>query len=384
MKNTSIPKLIPIMFSFFVMGFVDIVNLSTSYVKQDFGLSDTLANVLPMLVFVWFALVSIPTGILMGRIGRKKTVLLSAAITAVAMMLPFVSYTLPVVLVAFTLLGMGNTILQVSLNPLLMDVVDKNRVTSSLTLGQFIKAICSFMGPVIVGAAAMYFDNWRLVFPIYAVLTAVSFVWLLLTPIKPHVAANKEHRSGMKDVFSLLKDSHILLFFSVIVLLVGYEIGLMTATPKYLQERWAVDISTGGLGLSAYYIARTIGAFLGAIVLVKYAARKFFVVSMIAALVGYAAIMVAPSPTVVFIALFIVGLATSNVFAIVFGLAMQHDEKRANEISSLMITGVAGGALIPPIMGMVSDNTSQFISLFVPFLCLVYIFVVALKERKTV
>lgn len=381
-KTSVIGKLIPIMFSFFVMGFVDIVNLSTSYVKQDFNLSDTLANMLPMLVFVWFALVSIPTGLLMSRIGRKNTVLLSGIVTTVAMALPFASYTMPVVLTAFTLLGIGNTILQVSLNPLLMDVVSGDRVASSLTLGQFIKAICSFLGPVIVSSAALWFGDWKLVFPIYAFLTFISFLWLLFTPIS-RVAEGGEKRSSIKEVFSLLGDKHILLYFTVIVLLVGYEIGLMTAVPKYLLDRWGLGLETGGLGLSAYYIARTAGAFLGAIILAKFSSRKFFVWSMVLAVAGYVLLMVSPSSTMVFVSLFIVGLATSNIFAIAFSLAMQYDSSRANEISSLMITGVAGGALIPPIMGVLADGTNQYISLFIPFACLVYILFVSLKSAKT-
>ena len=76
-ENKSVRKLLPVLFAFFVMGFVDVVGISTSYVKNDFGLNDTLANLLPMMVFLWFAVCSLPTGLLMGHIGRKKTVLLS-------------------------------------------------------------------------------------------------------------------------------------------------------------------------------------------------------------------------------------------------------------------------------------------------------------------
>ena len=94
MKNSiSIMKLLPIMFGFFVMGFVDVVGIATNNVKSDFALSDTLANLIPMMVFLWFAVFSIPTGIVMGKIGRRNTVLLSMAITIVAMILPLLYYS---------------------------------------------------------------------------------------------------------------------------------------------------------------------------------------------------------------------------------------------------------------------------------------------------
>lgn len=378
-KKGTTMGLIAILFSFFVMGFVDIVNISTSYVKADFELSDTMSNTLPMMVFVWFALVSVPTGVLMGRIGRKNTVMLSAAITALAMVIPYFAYTLPMVLIAFTLLGIGNTILQVSLNPLLMNVVNKSVYASRLTLGQFIKAICSFLGPVITAALVAKSGDWKLIFPIYALFTLISLVWLFLTPISKD-EASREKRSSMREVFSLLKNRYILLYFSVIVLLVGYEIGLMTVIPKFLLEKWGTATEQGGYGLSVYYIAKTAGAFLGAIVLSKIKLDKFFKISMSIAVLSYLLLFIAPNITWVFVVLFVVGISTANVFAVAFSMAMQKDEKHANEISALMITGVAGGALIPPIMGMVADGTNQFVALFVPLACLVYILFVAFKK----
>ena len=152
MKSTiTWMKLFPILFGFFVMGFVDVVGIATNYVKKDFFLSDTLANLIPMLVFLWFALCSIPTGMIMNKLGRKNTVLLSMGVTAVAMLLPLIDYNFSLTLLTFALLGIGNTILQVSLNPMIAQVVSEKKMASILTLGQFVKAISSFLGPVIAG-----------------------------------------------------------------------------------------------------------------------------------------------------------------------------------------------------------------------------------------
>ena len=333
-ENKSVRKLLPVLFAFFVMGFVDVVGISTSYVKNDFGLNDTLANLLPMMVFLWFAVCSLPTGLLMGHIGRKKTVLLSALITGIAMLLPFIYYSFVSVLMAFALLGIGNTILQVSLNPLLLDVVSKDKVTSMLTLGQFIKAISSTLGPVIAGVAAGLWGNWHLIFLVYAVTTGISWLWLVGTPIAEHKENHGSHVSN--QIWGLLKNTKLILAFSVILLIVGFEIGLMTAVPKYLLERCNMPIEQGG-----YFSARMIGTFVGSILLARYSSRRFLVVNMIAALFVFTIFMISSDGMIILISLFGVGLFCANVFPIVFSMAIQSEPSKANEISALMIMGVA-------------------------------------------
>ncbi|MDL2282768.1 MFS transporter, partial [Parabacteroides sp. OttesenSCG-928-G06] len=171
----------PILFGFFVMGFADVVGIATNYVKIDFSLSDTLANLLPMMVFLWFAVFSIPTGILMGKIGRRNTVVTSLFITALGMLLPLFFYDFTCILLAFALLGIGNTILQVSLNPMIAYVVKPDKMTSVLTLGQFVKAISSFLGPIIAAFAASFWGDWKWIFLVYSVTSLLSMLWLLLT-----------------------------------------------------------------------------------------------------------------------------------------------------------------------------------------------------------
>lgn len=367
----SIFKLMPILFSFFVMGFVDVVGISTSYVKQDFQLNDKLANLLPMMVFVWFAVCSLPVGVLMGKIGRKKTVLISGIITTVAMLLPLIEYTFPTILVAFALLGIGNTILQVSLNPLMTNVTAKEKITSMLTLGQFVKAIASSLGPILIGFAAGAFGNWKLVFPVYAVVTLLSFIWLSFVQIEEEKIVTE--KKGFSAIFSLLKDKYLLALFSIIVLIVGFEVGLLTTVPKYLSESYYLPLETGGLACSLYFIARTIGMLGGAVILSKFSIRKFLIISMILGVISLVWFINSGNVTILMVSLFIVGLTCANVFPIAFSKAIQHRPEYADEISALMIVGVAGGALIPPVMGILADLTTQKISLLVPLMALIYI-----------
>lgn len=378
--KTSIPKVLPVLFGFFIMGMVDLVGIVTNYVKQDFALSDTLSNMIPMTLFLWFALLSVPTGIMMNKLGRKRTVVIGMAISLLAMLLPLVSFNFPVILVAFGLLGIGNTIIQVSLNPLLTNVVRDDWLTSSLTLGQFIKAIAAFLGPIIAGIAAGSFGNWKLVFLFFAVVTVVSGLWLALTPIheKPVIKSTSTFAAS----FGLLKDKTILMLFLGIVLVVGVDVGLNTTVPKFLMERCGILLEKAGLGTSLYFVARTIGTFIGAIILVKLSRRKFFIVSILAAILSLLVILLIDSLLGVLSMVFVLGLSIANVFPIIFSAALKKRSESANEISGILIMGIAGGAIIPLIMGMVSDSFGQTGGMSLLLIPLVYLLFTAWKMGK--
>lgn len=370
-QSNSKWTILPILFGFFVMGFVDVVGISTNYVKQDFGLSDTLANLIPMMVFLWFAIFSIPTGMLMGRIGRRNTVAVSLGITIVAMLLPLFLYDFAGVLLAFALLGIGNTILQVSLNPMVASVVVPGKVTSVLTLGQFLKAVSSFLGPLIAGAAASFWGNWKWIFAVYAVTTLLSLAWLL-TGV--HEEKKKSAQaSTFATVCSLFKDQYIVMLFIGILLIVGIDVGLNTTIPKLLMEKTGMSVSEAGLGSSLYFSARTIGSFVGAFLLAKIASDRFMQYSMMLALVGFILLLLVNSLLWISVLVVIVGLACSNVFSIIFSYALQHLPERDNEISALMIMGVSGGALVTPLMGILSDAFGQVAGLSLLLFCLLYL-----------
>ena len=160
-KNRILLKLIPIMLTFFAMGFIDLVGIATNYVKADFSLSDSVANLFSSMVFFWFLICSVPTGMLMNKIGRRKTVLISLVLTLAAMILPLTDYNLPLMLLTFSLLGIGNAMMQVSLNPLLSNIVSPQQLSAALTFGQFVKAVAALSAPMIAGWFAVHNGNWR-------------------------------------------------------------------------------------------------------------------------------------------------------------------------------------------------------------------------------
>lgn len=370
-------RILPVLFGFFVMGFVDVVGIATNYVKSDFSLSDTISSLLPMMVFLWFAVFSIPTGVLMGRIGRRNTVLLSLAVTAMAMLMPLFFYDFGFVLAAFALLGIGNTMIQVSLNPMVAAIVSKEKITSVLTLGQFIKAISSFLGPVLAGAAASLWGDWRMIFAIYAVTSALSAVWLMASVGSDD--KQQDNATSFSSAVALFKDRFILMLFIGIILIVGIDVGLNVTIPKLLMERCSLTLAEAGLGTSLYFSARTIGTFAGAIALARIPSDKFLKYSMIAAVISCVLLMVLDGLWAICGMIVIVGVACANVFSILFSCAIQHNSSQADAISALMIMGVAGGALVPPLMGVVSDAMGQAASMGVILLCILYIFRISFK-----
>lgn len=367
----------PILFGFFVMGFVDVVGIAANHVKADFGLSDALSNLLPLMVFLWFALFSIPTGIGMGKIGRRNTVLAALGLTVVAMLLPLIRYDFASTLGAFALLGIGNTMLQVSLNPMVAQVVRREKMTSVLTLGQFIKAVSSFLGPVIAGVASSFWGDWKLIFAVYAVASAIAALWLL--GAVSGQTRKEETSATFSTTLSLFRDRYVRLLFVGILLIVGIDVGLNTTIPKLLMEKTGMPLNEAGLGTSLYFAARTAGAFAGAILLARFPALKFLRYSMLLAIGFFLVLLTSDALWVISGAILWVGLACANVFSILFSLALQQKPERANEISALMIMGVSGGAVITPLMGIVSDAWGPVAGLSLLLIGMIYILLITCK-----
>lgn len=358
-----------VFFGFFIMGFVDVVGIATNYVKIDFDLSSTLANTIPMVVFLWFAIFSIPAGILMGRIGKKKTVLISLTITTLAMLLPFLNYTFSTVLIAFALLGISNTILQVSLNPLVASMFQKEKTASVLTAGQFIKSVSSLSGPIIAGVTTAYFSDWKMTFVVFSIISLLSVILMSISETEESRFDNGQ--STIKATLVLLKNRYILYCFLSILFIVGLDVGINTSAPELLMKRITLELSRAGLGSSVYFAAKTTGAFIGALLLLKFPPLRFLRFSLIFAIAAFVIMMFAQNLWLILILIFIIGFTCANVFSIIFSFALQKTPQHSNEISALMIMGVSGGAIILPLQGLMNDYLGFSAALTVLLLCLI-------------
>ena len=350
-KKNSVWAALPVLFGFFVMGFCDIVGISSDYAASAFGWSSTMAGLIPSVVFVWFFLLGVPFGVMMNRIGRKNTVLLSMLITVVGMVLPLLHYDSTMTLAAYALLGIGNAILQVSVNPLLQNVItDEKLLTSSLTAGQVVKAISSFVGPFIVLAAVNWFGGgdegkWYYCFPIMGAITLISGLWLLVTPIEREKSVAAANFSLFTDTFSLLKERTILLLFFGIFFAVGTDVSTNFLSSKVMISRFAYTKEAAGLAPQVYFVCRTIGAFIGMFLMARMSEVKFFRLNIVGCLAFALILAFISHPMLNFICIGGIGFCCSCVFPIVYGIALKRRPEKGNEISGLMIMAVAGGTV---------------------------------------
>ena len=361
MKTNKI-AILSVMLCFFAMGFVDLVGIASNYVKADLNLSDSEANLFPSLVFFWFLIFSVPTGMLMNRIGRKNTVLLSLVVTLFSLLLPLFGDSYTMMLLSFSLLGIGNALMQTSLNPLVSLVIRGGNLASTLTFGQFVKAIASFMAPYIAMWGAMatipsFGLGWRVLFPIYLIIGLVATLALYGTSIEEDPIEGKA--SSIMDCVKLLSRPVVLLCFIGIMCHVGIDVGTNTTAPKILMERHEMTLNDAAFATSLYFIFRTIGCLTGSFFLRVMSNRLFFLISVVMMALAMAGLGFGTSKAVLYTAIALVGYGNSNIFSLVFSQALLSDKSRQNEISGLMIMGLFGGTVFPLAMGVAADAMGQ-------------------------
>ncbi|MGL4520758.1 MAG: MFS transporter [Phocaeicola sp.] len=386
MKQTqTLSKLLPLMLCFFAMGFVDLVGIASNYVKADLNLSDAQANLFPSLVFFWFLIFSVPTGMLMNRIGQKKTVLLSLVVTFASLLLPIFGDGYALMLLSFSLLGIGNALMQTSLNPLLSNIVRADRLASSLTFGQFVKAIASFLAPYIAmwGATQAIPTlglGWRVLFPIYMMVAILATLLLGQTSIEEEKSSEKASSFG--DCFALLGKPFILLSFLGIMCHVGIDVGTNTTAPKILMERLGMGLDEAAFSTSLYFIFRTAGCFLGSFLLQRMSAKLFFGISSLLMALAMGGLFIFDTKELIYICIAMIGFGNSNIFPVIFSQALVAMPNKKNEVSGLLIMGLFGGTVFPLAMGVASDAMGQVGAVAVMSIGVLYLLIYTSKIKK--
>ena len=387
MKSSPAKAVMPVVFSFFVMGFCDIVGISSDYARDAFGWSNTITGFVPSMVFIWFLFLSIPVGVIMNKWGRKNTVLASMAITITGMIVPLIYYSSTTIIFTYALLGIGNAILQVSLNPLLNNVVTEKRLlTSSLTIGQVVKALSSLIGPVIVLYSIKLFGNsdnyyWYYSFPTLGAITLICGLWLLFTKIPAD--DNIQETASYRESFSLLKDKKLLLLFLGIIFVVGVDVATNFISSKLMISRYGWDKSDAGLAPQIYFFSRTVGALLGAYLMTKVNAFKYFRINILLAIIFVVTLAFTSNVIINMICIGAIGFLISCVFSIIYSVAVQLYPAQVNQISGLMITGVAGGGIVTPVIGFVADQFNIIAGIWVIFICILYLTFCAFSIKAT-
>lgn len=384
MKKTgiSLNYLFPVLISFFVMSFCDLVGIGVDRVKIDYpDISNTLIQLIPSAVFLWFFILSVPVGILQDRIGKRNVLNIGMLVTALGLFVPYFFYSFETALIGFALLGIGNTIVQVSANPLLVDVVPSNRRSSFLSFSQFVKALGSMIAAPLAGFLAGYFGDWKLIFLVFGIVSLLSVIWLYFVKIEETV--NTEKRATFASSFKLFGNGYITMMVIGIFLVVGIDVGINAISGQFLLAKFDISQTFAESGRSVYFFGKMLGTFGGALLLAKVSSNKFFFWSSILGLTAILGLIFAPTSMTAMIIIFIIGLGVANIFPLIFSITVGKYPLRANEISGLMIMAVSGGAAIPPLMGWIQDTTGEATAtIFVLVACAVYLLVLSLFQKK--
>jgi fucose permease len=374
-------KALPVFLAFLAMGFADAMGPFVSLAKKEFQLSTAIASLVPFVGFGMFGLLSIPAGILQNRRGKKFALLLGLFVALVGMLnASFGLTTFPRFLLTVVLVGAGAAILQVAGNPIMRDVSAPGKFPRNLVLGQFTKALGSLSGPLIPAVAARYFGaSWQVIFPIFSVALLVTIVAVATLRIKRDESGPRQATLG--SCLALLENRYVLAMTGAIFLYVGAEISVSAGIPLFLKEQFNLDIARVGLlGTGLFLTALIIGRFLGGVILNWITPSKFLILSCAVSLAGLSGLF-APVRGITVTGFFLTGLGFANIFPLVFSAALERMPERANEISGLMVTAIVGGALLPPLMGLVADHTTVRIGFLVPIVAIVYVGATALLTR---
>lgn len=378
---------LPIFLAFLCMGFGDVVGPLTSQVQTEFALTNFTAGLLTFMGFIMFGLLSIPMGIIQDRIGKRKVLIYGLAIALIGLVLPIIGHfsSFVILLVSILLLGAGATCLQVAGNPIMRDVSPEGKYSRNLSLGQFVKAIGSLSGSLIPLVAGSYFGmDWKVLFPIYSALIALTIVYILLTNIEEKKNEENAKPATLASCLSLLSNGYILSMVMGIFLYVGAEVCMSAKLPNYLADVFSYDITKLGLlGSLFFFISVMAGRFFGSIILNWMSPKKFLVLTTILSIAGNLILFAAPTQVVAFVAIFVVGFGFANIFPLIFSITVDAMPEKANEISGLMVTAIIGGAFVPLAFGVVADLSNSIVAGFaVPLICLLYILVIAFNKRK--
>ena len=380
-------KLIPVMLCFFAMGFVDMVGIASNYVKADLSLSDSMANTLPSLVFLWFLIFSIPTSLLMNKIGRKNTVLLSLLMTLAAMVIPVLTLDFTMLLLSFSLLGIGNAIMQTSLNPLVDRVMKGGASASTLTFGQFIKSIASFLAPIIAswGATTNAFGlGWKALYPIYLGIGILATLMLFgtKTPSDSPVKGEKSVGEQFAGCFALLRNPLVLFCFLAIICHVGIDVGTSVTAPKILMERVGMSLDDAAFVCTIYFIAKAAGSFSGSFIMRYLKDWTFLLLSVLMMAVAALGLIFGHDTATIYASVALMGFGNGNPFSIVFARALQAAPEKKNEVSGLLIMGIFGGTIFPLLMGFASDAVGQVGAVLVMSVGILYLLGFWMKGKR--
>jgi fucose permease len=373
-------KTLPIFLAFFLMGLADAMGPNADAVKNVYQLSNVMSRLLPFVVFIAFAVFSVPGGLLAARIGKKKLLLLGLGINAAALVIPSLQTpSFPVLLACIFLLGVGTTFLQVAGNPIMRDVSPEGAYSRNLSFAQGIKGIGSagstYLFTALASLALFKSMGWRCAFPSFCLLMILAFVSVAFLKVSETKA---EKPPSIGSSVGLLAEPIFFLAVLGIFLYVGAEVSMGSFLRPTLQGFGMDKDAANKYGPTLFFLLLTIGRLLGGAVLTVMSPRNCFRLSALLGLVGAGALM-AGSQALSIAGVIAAGLGFANIWPMLFSITVEERPERANELSGLMCMAISGGALVPLAMAKLQDLNFGALAYIVPAVCFAYLLLLSLK-----
>ena len=383
MKKTRL--LTAALLCFFAMGALDLVGLATNYFKADMALSNSQAGFIPGLMSVWFLLVSIPAGRMMHFLGKRVTVLSALLIICPSLIIAFFCKAYWSMLAAMAMMGVGCTILVVSLNPLVASLVSGRHLASTLTAGQCVKAFAALTAPAIAALGFRFITpdgGWRIVFAVFLVMSLLAVLMLSSSGRADSESIDAgTSPTSLRQCLALLRKPAILAAFLAVLCHVGSDVGITVALPQLFQKRLALPIQDATLSVTVYYVARLAGALAGILILRKISIKSGLIAGVALLLAGLALAFFAQSFWALYLAAALLGLGNANICALIISEALLAVPQEQNTTSAVITMGFAGGALFPLLMGLATDRFDIAGAIAVIAICIAGVLIYSLNLK---
>lgn len=370
-----------VMLIFFVISFItNILNSIIVDVKESFDLSLAMTGFLPFSFFIAYGVMSIPSGFLSEKYGNKSLLVFAFVLMTVASLVFVIS---PGYLVfSFTLFTLGScmAILQVIINPMLRIAGGEEHFAFNSVAAQLVFGSASFASPYLYKYLvddsssenlASYLRSfvpenlpWASLYVVFAALAFILLIIVLITKYPKFEKAEDEKTGDSSSYIDLLKNKYTLLFFLGIFCYVGTEQGIGNWISQFLSEYHNLDPQTVGADTVAYFWAMlTFGCILGLILLKVMDSRKLLIVATIAT-IACLILALTSSSELALVAFPLLGFCISVMWSIIFSLALNSVKSHHGSLSGILCTGIAGGAIMPFIVGLIGGATSLKAGMF--------------------
>jgi FHS family L-fucose permease-like MFS transporter len=382
-----------IMLIFFVISFLtNVIGPLIPDIIKVFNLSYTLAGVLPLAFFIAYGVMSVPSAIMLETFKEKKIMVAAFIVAFLGSLLLAMEPNYLSAIISLFLIGCGMAMLQVVINPLLRTSGGEENYAFTSVLAQLIFGLASFLSPLVYSymVKALKENNssgivgllhslvpanlpWISLYWLFAVICLAMVLLLILTKF-PKVELKEDEQVGsLQTHFALFKQPIVILFLVAMFCYVGTEQGIANWISQFLQTYHGLDPQTKGADTVAYFWGlMTAGGILGLFLLKIMDSRKVLISFTILALVCLTAALFGPT-SVALIAFPLVGFFASVMYPIIFSLALNSINKDHGSFAGLLVTAIIGGAVIPPVIGLLGDAFGLRAGMFFLYITLGYI-----------